>query len=352
MISPARPRITYIIEPRFPGGTSAAVAQELATSMTLGKVQVHAVSSAMFPGREVAPVLEKALDRLGLPLIWDAPKIAGDLVILHNPAFLKFDKALATQIVAKHLIVVTHENFLRPGGAEGFDIRHCLDLIAGATLALEKSLAPISAYNRSTVTDWLSQTSGMPWSVLSDDWHNICDFEITPPADTPRDRRGRHSRPGFEKFPSLDVLDICFPATAEANVLLGADMLMSDGSNRPHWTMFPFQGVEVQTYFEMIDFMVYFTGSTWRESFGRVLAEGIAAGKIVISDPQTAATFDGAVIGAAPEEVDRIIADYIADPARYVADVTRAQASLSRFAPGSLRDVMATALWMDARGAA
>ncbi|MEO1154921.1 MAG: hypothetical protein AAFX59_13810, partial [Pseudomonadota bacterium] len=150
-----RPRISYVIEPRFPGGTSSAVAQELAVAATLGEVRVHAVSSAMFPGREVAPVLEKALDRLGLSLIWDSSQIAGDMVILHNPAFLKFDTAFPARIVAKHLVVVTHENLLRPGGAEGFDVRQCLNLIDGASLALQKSLAPISAHNRATVMDWL-----------------------------------------------------------------------------------------------------------------------------------------------------------------------------------------------------
>ncbi|MEO0654157.1 MAG: hypothetical protein AAFY77_04750 [Pseudomonadota bacterium] len=348
----ARPTIAYLIEPRFPGGTSAAVAQELAVAKTLGDVRVHAVSSAMFPGRAVAPVLEDALDRLGLSLIWDAPEISADAVILHNPAFLKFDTALATRVLTKHLIVVTHENFVRPGGAEGFDVRHCLDLIDRASLALQKSLAPISAHNRDTVQSWLSRHPQARWGVLPEDWHNICDFELTAPTDAPRDRRGRHSRPGFEKFPPLDVLDACFPATAEANVLLGADLLLPDGSIRPHWTMFPFQGVEVERYFEMIDFMVYFTGSTWRESFGRVLAEGIAAGKLVISDPQTAATFHGAVVEATPDQVDGIIAGYLREPARYVADVTRAQKALGRFAPTSFRDVLGRALWMDAQGAA
>ena len=98
--------------------------------------------------------------------------------------------------------------------------------------------------------------------------------------------------------------------------------------------------------------MVYFTGPTWRESVGRVLAEGVAAGKIVISDPQTAETFGGAVIGAAPSDVDQIIEGYIADPARYTADVIRAQGTLQRFAPDAFRDVMASALWTEARGAA
>lgn len=349
---PVRPRIAYVIEPRFPGGTSSAVAQELAVAVTLGDVQVHAISSAMFPGREVAPVLEKAIDRLGLSLIWDAPHISADTVILHNPAFLKFNETLPTQIVARHLLVITHENFERPGGSESFDVAHCLNLIDRSSLALTKAVAPISAHNRATVESWLSQQGRVRWSVWPDNWHNICDFEFKDPNPAPSDRRGRHSRPGFEKFPTLHVLDACFPATAEANVLLGADRLIAEEPNRPHWTMIPFHGVEVDQYFEMIDFMVYFTGPTWRESFGRVLAEGVAAGKIVISDPQTAATFDGAVIGAEPGEVDHLIAGYVADPDRYQRDVRAAQGRLAQFSPQSVRAVMANALETEARGAA
>ncbi len=69
----------------------------------------------------------------------------------------------------------------------------------------------------------------------------------------------------------------------------------------------PFRGIDVDEFFEAIDFVIYFTSPTWRESFGRVLAEAIAAGKIVISDEQTASSFGGAVISATPKEVDNVI---------------------------------------------
>ncbi|MEO1155552.1 MAG: hypothetical protein AAFX59_17120, partial [Pseudomonadota bacterium] len=62
--------------------------------------------------------------------------------------------------------------------------------------------------------------------------------------------------------------------------------------------------------------------------------------------------FGGAVIGAAPGDVDQIIEGYVADPARYAADVIRAQDSLQRFAPDAFHDMMASTLWMEARGAA
>ena len=94
----------------------------------------------------------------------------------------------------------------------------------------------------------------------------------------------------------------------------------------------------------MIDFMVYFVSPILRESFGRVLAEGVAAGKIVITDPDTAKSFGGAVIGARPEDVDGIIADYLTTPAQYVRDVRAAQDKLDQFSPAAFERLMQTVL--------
>ncbi len=66
-----------------------------------------------------------------------------------------------------------------------------------------------------------------------------------------------------------------------------------------------------------------------------MLAEAIGAGKLVISDPDTAATFGGGVISALPEEVDDIIRRYIERPGDYVAHVQKAQSNLGAFSPDS-----------------
>jgi hypothetical protein len=348
-----RPRISYVIDPRFPGGTSAAVAAELRVTAAFGTLTVHAVESQMFRGRTVAPPLQEAFDDLGLRPVWNAPVISGDIVILHNPAFLKFQQALPARIFCRQLVVVTHENFERPGGAEGFDVARCLAQIERATLALQKTIAPISAHNRATVERWIKARSGFAgWSILSENWSNICAFDRAAPTPVPKDRRGRHSRRGFEKFPALATLDLCFPATAEANTILGADSLMSGHVIRPHWRLLPFRGLDLGQYFEMVDFMVYFTAPTWRESFGRVLAEGIAAGKVVISDPETAATFGAGVIGTHPSEVDAIIARHVAAPDLYRRQVETGQAVLDQFSAERFADVFAGLVARAARKAA
>lgn len=325
-------RIAYVLDPRFPGGTSSAVAAELRVAAGFGRISVHAIESGMFHGRAIAPVLETAFEELGIVPDWDRPVIAADLVILHNPAFLKFQSLFGRRMICRHLVVVTHENFERPGEQAGFDASACLRLIDRAALALAKHLAPVSAANRRTVEGWLAaEGAAAGWQMVPEDWFNICAFDTAPPTAAPADRRGRHSRAGFEKFPSLDILDRCFPAHAESNVILGADSLIAQNVARPHWQLLPFGAIEVAAYFGMIDFMVYFTSPTWRESFGRVLAEAMAAGKVVITDTGTASTFGAGVIGTSPDEVDALIARHLAKPDLYRNQAERGQTALTRF---------------------
>lgn len=348
-----RPRIAYVVDPRFPGGTSAAVARELHAVAPHARVEVHGITTAMFRGRDPAPVLLNAIEDLGLPFHLDAPRIAADRVIVHNPSFLKFETRLVPRIVAGEVILVTHENFLRPGGHETHDVGHCLDLLDRASLALGKSLAPISPHNRSTVADWrATRPAHAHWTLRTSDWINICDFRLDPPAPRPRDRRGRHSRPGFEKFPPPRDMDLCFPRHAEANVILGADLLDGLARDRPHWQTHAFGALDMADYFARIDFMVYFTAPTFRESFGRVLAEAIAAGKVVISDADTASVFGDAVLAARPAEVDALVAALVADPARYAAQVHRAQARLAAFSAESFLAAQADVLAPSAEAAA
>jgi len=347
------PSIACIVEPRFPGGTSSAVARELAVLQSQFRVEVHGVASKMFGDRPVAPVLARALDKTRLPMRMGAPQIAADVVVLHNPSFLKFEKDFAPRIVARELVLVMHENMLRPGGHEAFDAAHCLQLIDRSSLALRKTLAPVSAYNRSTVEAWLAARPEFAgWGVAEADWTNICNFDIAPPTQHPSDRRGRHSRPGFEKFPSPEVLDLCFPAHADENVILGGDSLLLEGAPRPHWRIIPFKGIEIESYFKMIDFMVYYTAPTLRESFGRVLAEGVAAGKVVISDPGTASNFGGAVIAAMPDEVDTIIEGFVSAPQTYADHVLAAQEKLKVFSAEAFLDRQAALIARVSRRAA
>ncbi len=328
-------RLALVLDPRFAGGTSEAAAAEIRALAGVVDLEVVALETRMFSGRRVHPAIEAALADHGLALTWQPPVVHADTIVVHNPSCLRFDAALGVRLSCVEAVVVTHENFLRPNGSEAFDVTGCLGLLETALVCGRRRLAPVSAYNRRTVADWLAR-AGREWELFATDWSNIIEAELIPPTSAPRDRRGRHSRPGFEKFPPLDVMRAHFPPHAEACIILGGDgLLLEPGEIPAHWDVRPFGAGSVASFLREIDFFVYFTNPLWRESFGRVVAEAIAAGKVVITDPVTATSFPDAVVASDGDDVDRIVTDLVSAPERYVDVVRRAQSRLARFAPNA-----------------
>jgi hypothetical protein len=346
------PRVTLLVEPRFPGGTSGAVAAEIRALAPHVRLSVVALGTRMFGSRPPHPEIVRALDEAGLALLPEPPVVRADTVVLHNPSALKFDDALRPRLSAARTIVVTHENFVRPGGAESFDVGHCLALVAERAAGGELLLAPVSAANRASVATWLAARPACAWRLARRDWPNIVAHPFAPPTPRPRDRRGRHSRPGFEKFPALADLRMQFPAHAERCAFLGADTLLLEGDALPPgWELHRFGAMAVDDFLGGIDFFVYFTHPLWRESFGRAIAEAIAAGKLVITDPETAATFGPGVIADDGRGVDAIVAAHVADPQRYARSVRRAQADLAAHRPEAVAARLLQLLQPDAADA-
>ena len=307
-VAAPRRRIALVLDPRFPGGTATAVAAEIRALAPMAELQVVGLETAMFRGRKVNRALQQALDEANLELHWDPAVVRADAIVFHNPSCLKFDTALPVRLSCSVALLVTHENFLRPGGAEGFDVAHCLAQIDSRLVCGSRWLAPVSAANRGSVAAWLQQ-SRASWELLPFDWFNVCDMPFRPPTRMPADRRGRHSRPGLEKFPPLKTMVRHFPPHARRVVILGGDsFLMAPDEVPSHWDLRRFGETDVDRFLDEIDFFVYFTHPLWRESFGRVIAEAIAAGKLVLTDQATAKFYGPAVVRSDGSDVDEIIA--------------------------------------------
>lgn len=329
-------RLAIICDPRFPGGTSTGVAAEIRALAGNFRLSVVAVETAMFEGRSVHPAIEAALQDHGLELAWNPDLVRADTIVFHNPSCLRHDSGLPMRLSAARAFVVTHENFLLPNGIEGHDVAGCLDRIAAALVCGERRLAPVSPYNRATVTAWLAG-GRRDWVLAAEDWPAVVDLPLEPPTRAPRDRRGRHSRPGLEKFPAMAEMLAHFPSHAEGCVILGGDRFLADPDTLPgHWQVFGFGEIEVAAFLRDIDFFVYFTNPNWRESFGRAIAEAVAAGKLVITDAGTAQAFPGAVVASDGSDVDAIVRRYVVDAHAYVRFVEAAQASLAAFGPAAL----------------
>ena len=331
-------RIILLVDPRFSGGTSSAVAREIAALAPVCTLQVQGLETCMFKGRTPNPRITEAVEEAGVPFSWAQGVVRSEAVVLHNPSCLRFNKTLGARILCDRLYVVCHENFVLPTGSEAFDVAGALDMIEASTLARRLVLCPISGLNRRTVEAWLSANPRPRWEVAGFDWFNICDFEMTAPVAVPADRRGRVSRPGFEKFPKVEDLRAAFPPHAERNALLGADALLREGADfGPNTTLLPFGAEEVERFLEGIDFFVYHTSPGWTESFGRVIAEAIAAGKVVITDPAIATSFPGMVVPAAAGDVDGVIGSFLSGERPYAEFVRQAQIRLAGFSVEAFR---------------
>lgn len=336
-----RPHVALVLDPRFTGGTSAAVAHEIEALHRDCDLRVFFVDSKMFrTGQTVHAGINAALNHAGIDAVWNPAMVRAETVVIHNPSFLKFDQVLPIRFNCARAVVVSHENFLRPDGSVGFDVAHCLRLIDDKLPPCEKFIAPVSPYNRRGVVEWLAVNAAgfAGWHLAPIDWFNVCDFVLRPPTKTPRDRRGRVSRAGFEKFPSIATMRAHFPPHAEKCAILGGDSFLLPGETPPaHWQVVPFGGEKVDSFLSEIDFFVYYTHPNWRESFGRVIAEAIASGKVVITDPGTAEAFGTAVVANDGQDIDAIISRFCADPAAYQNFVTAAQSKLASYGRAAFR---------------
>lgn len=339
------PRLAYLIDPSCPGDKAEIVASELRLACKVARVTVHAIAGASALDSATAPALAVALHELGLTLDRNSPTIGADLVILHDLATLHRKDQFNRRIVTRHLIAVAHEDFLRPTGQQPFDVSACLALVDNGSLALRKTIAPVSPANRQTVLNWAGQSGRhLDWTLSPTDWFPICDFQFRPATRAPQDRRGRISHPGFEKFPDLAAMDHCFPRDALANLILGADNFLDAQLQRPHWQMLRAGGLSAEDFFSQIDFLIHFTAPTWRDGFVMEVAQAIAAGKVVLTDPQTASAYGGTVIGTNPAGVDALIGPLLASPELYQAQVAAAQAALKRFGPAEFSAMLARTL--------
>ena len=132
--------VAYLIEPRFPGGTTSAVCEELKeVAKNTRHIKVFFYDSKMFTGREISAKITQVLEELGIVPEWCPAQISADFVIIHNPSFLKFEERVRFKIISKKIYVVTHENFLLPTGRLSYDILSTLNAVNQNSTAIEKN---------------------------------------------------------------------------------------------------------------------------------------------------------------------------------------------------------------------
>ena len=217
--SRARRRVALLVDARFPGGTGSAVAAEI-------RALAPRVELAVFGARDRdVPRTDRRTQRSPRALEEVGPaasaRAAGGSRRHHRPAQSDLPEVRRSARTAAqrgpHRSSSPTRTSCGPAGA-----RASTSAIASASSPRgspgARSFSPRSRRpTGQSVAAWLgADTRDRAGASLGDDWPNICDQPFLAPTPAPRDRRGRHSRPGFEKFPPLAALRAQFSAACRA----------------------------------------------------------------------------------------------------------------------------------------
>ncbi|MBC8165778.1 MAG: hypothetical protein H7Y20_07890 [Bryobacteraceae bacterium] len=306
--------VTLVTDPRFLGGTFQAFRSDILAFCAAGlKVGVIFHKSRNF-FQEIDkenPLLLELRDHPGVV----ANPIKSDTVFLHNPQVfgprqLDRDNPISLPLHRRLFMVAHHPPFLGNGAL-------CYDPVTTTT-------AVARLCKQRTTVEWLP-VSGLVRRQLRSfqpliavnlmDWPNIFDLQHWRPH---REKLlsstlvvGRHGRAHPDKWPdNPDEIASSMPAAVKTRVrLLGADhaFFTLRGVDSTGWEIIPFGGEDPREFLESLDVFVYFHSATWREAFGRTIAEAMLMNVRCILDPALRPTFGQNAIYCAPAETSHVL---------------------------------------------
>lgn len=327
-----------VIDPRFPGGTSSALIDEIAAlgaSLAPDRVAIFATESGLF-GPDAAPnealtqvlaatpipfyrIVGGALERFDRELgDWGPPDVEalrGRYAVVHNPYVALTLHTLPEGVLAADVaLIVAHQPYLDGAGIPYYALS---EMLRGAeAIAPIVRIAPIGILSRRNLlrAGWITP------HIAPFDWPNVFDFSRFEPGEAPGEsapaqpllRIGRHSRGDWVKWPErkADFARIYQHGTAREVHFLGwgkycREMFAED--TPANWHTLGFNEVPVPDFLRRIDLFVYYYHRNWTEGFGRTVPEALAAGVPCLLTPRLAPTFRGLALYAGPGDVTALL---------------------------------------------
>ena len=333
--------IVMVSDFRFPGGTSASLAEEIhaqaAAGYTTALVQVDGplVANAAGFNRRIRHCVETQM----ADLIEPEQPVTGRLAVFRHPAVFGDLPSRAPQIIVERAVVVANQAATDTASAMPYYDPAIVDANVRRLVGPEVTWTAIGPSVRASLEPL------PPGLRLADgEWHNIIDVD-----QWAVDRSiyvgskpviGRHSRPQFTKWPdSKDALLAAYPEDDEFVVrILGGAKVAEDVLGRPvdGWQVEPFDARPAAEFLRDLDFFVYFHHPGWVEAFGRTILEALASGAVAVLPPQFAELFEDAAVYGEPSDVRRIVRELYADKSAYDAQSRRGGDFVrQRFGPAS-----------------
>jgi hypothetical protein len=303
-VNPVEVDILHVTDPRFQGGTGAALAAEVeACAMrgyTVGLVAMEAQNLTLpYPANAR---LARLIDTGQLRQIPPGTPVTARIAQLHNPYTSGLLPVSAPRITAEHRLMVVHHPPVDATGAHSYDlpvvIRNAEEILAGPV-----EWAPVGPLARKAFEGLAHAPVLRP-----EDWTNVIDLDAwrAPRGRQPGDtlRIGRHSRPDLRKFPATraEFAEIYGTGSAEVDIL-GAprDLAALLDPVLPAWRLRAFGEMDVRDYLDGLDVFVYYHRADWVEAFGYAVLEAMARGVPCVLPPGLGPVFGDAARLSTPD---------------------------------------------------
>jgi glycosyltransferase involved in cell wall biosynthesis len=326
---------------RMKGGSTRSSIEELKVQ------QQYGISSAVVPmyRYDLTPsitevdMLYEHLDPASVQFLAYGEEASCDLLIIRYPPVLRFSQSYLPRIRARNVVVIVNQPPFSDYGPKG--VKRYELVAANAQVSNWLGVEPLWYPIGPLVREALHRHHGDELTSIrlaDNDWTNIIDLSTwllrddAPCLCHPGGpiRIGRHSRDDALKWiEDLDALQMAYPSSRdfEICVLGGAKSVASflGGDVPGNWTVHAFGSMDPQDFLATLDFFVYYTHTSWVESFGRVIIEAMAIGVPVILPSPYRQLFADAALYAEPADVQGLIRSLVANPEDYRRHVRQAR---------------------------
>jgi tetratricopeptide (TPR) repeat protein len=330
---------------RMLGGSVHSCIEELraqrAAGLATGLVKMYRRDLPQ-PGRtDILGVVREEVDGEAVSVLTYGERATCDLLILRYPPVLQHAQRYLPALDPRRIKVIVNQPPMSDYGPEGrvrYDLARA-EANLRAAFGRPGEWHPIGPLVREALHERHGDELGAI-DLRPDDWINVLDVDEwdrglgggpRPDRSGPM-RIGRHARDNAVKWPATReaVLEV-YPAEGDVEVhVLGGQRTPGRLLRRipPNWRVEPFGARPPQEFLAGLDVFVYYTHPDWVESFGRAIAEAMAAGVPCVLPPAYEAAFGDAATYAEPSGALAAARRLHGDPAAYRAQALRAQARM------------------------